>query len=75
MRNSISLVLVLTTMAAALASLYVSRRITRPVEQMRQGAQEFSKGNLTNRLPYPDTDELSQLAEAMNLMASELDIV
>lgn len=73
MRNSISLVLVLTTMAAALASLYVSRRITRPVEQMRQGAQEFSKGNLTNRLPYPDTDELSQLAGAMNLMASELD--
>ncbi len=73
MRNSISLVLVLTTMAAALASLYVSRRITRPVEQMRQGAQEFSKGNLTNRLPCPDTDELSQLAEAMNLMASELD--
>jgi len=72
MRNSVSLVLILTTMAAALASLYVSRRITNPVEQMRQGAREFSKGNLTNRLPYPDTEELSQLARAMNLMASEL---
>ena len=72
MRNSVSLVLVLTTMAAALASLYVSRRITNPVEQMRQGAQEFSKGNLTNRLPYPDTEELSQLARSMNFMASEL---
>ncbi|WP_020587869.1 sensor histidine kinase [Desulfobacter curvatus] len=72
MRNSIALVLVLTTMAAALASLYVSRRITRPVEKMRQGAQAFSKGNLTNRLSYPDTIELFQLAEAMNFMASEL---
>ncbi len=72
MRNSISLVLVLTTMAAALASLYVSRRITNPVEQMRKGAQEFSKGNLTNRLPCPDTEELSQLAQSMNLMAAEL---
>jgi len=72
MRNSISLVLVLTTMAAALASLYVSRRITNPVEQMRKGAQEFSKGNLTNRLPSPDTEELSQLAQSMNLMAAEL---
>jgi len=72
MRNSIALVLVLTTMAAALASLYVSRRITKPVEQMRQGAQAFSKGNLTNRLSYPDTEELSQLAGAMNFMASEL---
>jgi len=72
MRNSVSLVFILTTMAAALASLYVSRRIANPVEQMRQGAQEFSKGNLTNQLPYPDTEELSQLARAMNLMASEL---
>nr|WP_320189753.1 ATP-binding protein [uncultured Desulfobacter sp.] len=72
MRNSIALVLVLTTMTAALASLYVSRRITRPVELMRRGAQEFSKGNLTNRLSYPDTEELSQLAKAMNYMAAEL---
>ena len=72
MRNSVSLVLVLTTLAAALASLYVSRRITKPVERMRQGAQEFSKGNLTKRLPYPDTEELSQLARSMNFMASEL---
>ncbi|MGD9824080.1 ATP-binding protein [Desulfobacter sp.] len=72
MRNSISLVLVLTTMAAALASLYVSRRITNPVEQMRKGAQAFSKGNLTNRLLSPDTEELSQLAQSMNLMAAEL---
>ncbi|WP_321491359.1 ATP-binding protein [uncultured Desulfobacter sp.] len=72
MRNSISVVLLLTTLAAALASLYVSQRITRPVEQMRKGAQEFSKGNLTNRLPSPDTAELSQLAESMNFMAEEL---
>nr|WP_321400611.1 ATP-binding protein [uncultured Desulfobacter sp.] len=72
MRNSIALVLVFTTMAAALASLYVSRRITRPVEKMRQGAQAFSKGNLTSQLSIPDTEELSQLARAMNYMAAEL---
>ena len=72
MRNAISLALILTTMAAALASLYVSRRITNPVEQMRKGAQEFSKGNLSNRLPPPDTEELSHLAQSMNFMASEL---
>lgn len=72
MRNSLALALVLTTMVAALASMYVSKRITKPVEQMRQGAQAFSRGDLTNRLPYPDTEELFQLAEAMNFMASEL---
>jgi two-component system phosphate regulon sensor histidine kinase PhoR len=72
MRNSIALVLVLTTVAAALASLYVSRRITRPVEKMRQGAQAFSTGDLTSQLSIPDTEELSQLALAMNYMAVEL---
>ncbi len=72
-RNSIFLTLALTILAAAIASLYVSRRITEPVEQMRKGAQEFSKGNLANRLPSADTEELSQLARAMNTMARELD--
>ncbi len=72
-RNSIFLALALTILAAAIASLYVSRRITRPVEQMRKGAKEFSKGNLANRLPSADTEELSQLARAMNTMARELD--
>jgi len=72
-RNSILLALVLTTAAAAGASLYVSRRITDPVEQMRKGAEEFSKGNLSGRLPAPHSQELSQLAGAMNAMAEELD--
>ncbi|MCG8619309.1 MAG: ATP-binding protein [Desulfobacterales bacterium] len=72
-RNSILLALVVTIMAAAVASLYVSGRITKPVEQMRKGAEEFSKGNLDNRLPTTDTEELSQLAKSMNSMASELD--
>ena len=71
-RNSISLALILTIIAAAIASLYVSRRITKPVEQMRKGAEEFSKGNLDNRLPSTDTLELSQLSRSMNEMASEL---
>ena len=72
-RNSISLALILTIAAAAGASLYVSRRITKPVEQMRKGAEEYSKGNLNSRLPAPDSQELSQLARSMNFMAEELD--
>ncbi len=72
-RNSILIALVFTIIAAALASLYVSGRITKPVEQMRKGAEAFSKGNLDNRLPTTDTEELSQLAKSMNFMAGELD--
>jgi len=71
--NNILAALVLTLIAAAIASFYVARRITEPVEQMKKGAMEFSMGNLDNRLTIPDTEELSQLALAMNKMAANLD--
>ncbi|MCP3939980.1 MAG: HAMP domain-containing protein [Desulfobacteraceae bacterium] len=71
--NNIMLVLFFTLIAAVIASFYVARRITRPVERMRKEVIEFAKGNLDNRLTPPDTEELSQLARAMNKMAAKLD--
>ncbi len=62
-----------TALAAAGASLYVTRRITHPIELMKRGAAEFARGNLTQRLAIPDTEELSELAIAMNNMAENLD--
>ena len=53
-------------------SLYISRRITRPIEEMKQGATEFSKGNLDHRLPYPESEELAELTEALNQMALQV---
>ena len=73
MRKKIFLFLVLTVVAAAAASLYVSRRIIRPLEHIKQGAQAFARGNLSNRLALPDTEEFSDLARAMNQMAQNLD--
>jgi two-component system phosphate regulon sensor histidine kinase PhoR len=71
-RNNILVALILTLIAAAIASFYVARRITKPLEQMTRGAIEFAKGNLDNRLTAPATQELSQLARAMNKMAVNL---
>ncbi len=72
-RNNIIIAALLTVLAAGLASLFVSRRISRPVEELKKGAQEFAKGNLGSRLASPDTEELSELARAMNTMAGSLD--
>jgi len=66
-------VLVVTVLAAAGASLFVSRRITRPLEEMRAGAASFAAGELNHKLAVPDTEELSQLAGTMNKMARLLD--
>jgi two-component system phosphate regulon sensor histidine kinase PhoR len=62
----------LVALAAAAASLWLSRRIARPIEAMRRGAEAFASGNLALRLPAPDTEELARLSAALNQMAREL---
>lgn len=56
---------------AALA-LLLSRRITRPLTYMRQAADQFAHGDLSARVPVPDTEELGLLARTMNQMAAQL---
>ncbi len=58
---------------AAMISLYVTRRISRPIEVMKCGAELFAGGDLTHRLPTLPSAELSGLADAMNAMASQLE--
>ena len=58
---------------AALISLSIARRITRPIEDMTKGAEQFESGNLQHRLHAPDSAELGALAQAMNKMAGQLD--
>jgi two-component system phosphate regulon sensor histidine kinase PhoR len=63
--------LVIALLAAGV-SLYVSRRISMGIERMRLGAEHFSKGDLSHRLPHPDSEEMASLAEALNRMAAQL---
>lgn len=53
-------------------ALVLSRRITRPLEYMRQVSEQFAQGELTARVPVPDTAELGALARTMNQMAGHL---
>ena len=58
---------------AAGLSLWLSRRLTRPLEEFRRGAERFARGDLSLKLPRPDLGELVSLGETMNHMASQLD--
>jgi len=60
-------------LVAALVSLWIARRITRPLGEMRDGAQRFANGELNRRLPLYHSEELAGLARAMNQMAAQLD--
>lgn len=64
--------LMVALLAAAL-SVALSRRITRPLEEMKQAATRFAHGDLSRKVLVPDTDELASLAEALNAMAAQLD--
>lgn len=54
-------------------SVVLSRRITRPLDEMRRGAERLAKGDLGLKLPKPEVKELVSLTEALNFMAAELD--
>jgi len=57
---------------AALVSLQVSRRISRPLEMLRRGVERFARGDLDRRLAISGSEEIGHLAEAMNAMAVHL---
>ena len=51
---------------------WLSRRISRPLESMTDGAQQFSHGYLDIPLAVTGSKETRRLAEAMNQMAAKL---
>lgn len=62
----------LVALLASGVSWFVSKRITTPLERMRDGATRFASGDLYHRLPDLDTLEFSGLAISMNQMAEQL---
>jgi two-component system phosphate regulon sensor histidine kinase PhoR len=57
---------------ATLLSLLVFHRIRRPIEEIRRGAERFSRGDFQNPLPVSAIKEIGELSETLNTMAQEL---
>lgn len=53
----------------------MSRIVTSPLGEFVSAAQEISKGNFHNKLPVKGTSQIDQLANAMNYMCSELELL
>ena len=65
-------VTLLILMSATWLGLYLAKRITRPVQQLAEGARAIGAGQLDVRLEPETGDELGSLVEAFNMMAAEL---
>ncbi len=57
----------------ALVTLWISRKISRPLQDLRQGSARFARGEFHPKLEVPDSEEIGALAEAMNRMAQDLE--
>src|SRR4029077_8062925 len=55
-----------------LVSFWISARITKPVEELAEGAREVASGRWDTRIDVRGSDEIGQLAEAFNHMTQTL---
>jgi len=68
-------VFLLGLVASVIASTFVSRWVTRPIENLLKGVEEIAKGNLSARVATDlQANELGSLAAAFNHMAEGLEV-
>jgi len=60
------------SLVAALLSFLVARRITAPVRALTTAARRMARGDLTQRVKVTSSDEIAELGNAFNTMASSL---
>lgn len=61
------------TASAVAASLFVARRILRPLKSIVEATRRVSSGRYEERVPVIEDDEIGELARSFNAMASALE--
>jgi two-component system nitrogen regulation sensor histidine kinase NtrY len=67
-----ALVAAAAILVGLLVTWWVSRRITRPVEELAEGARDVASGRWDTQIDVKGTDEIGQLATAFNDMTRTL---
>ncbi|WP_372368085.1 ATP-binding protein [Candidatus Uabimicrobium sp. HlEnr_7] len=69
----ISVAVMLCSFFAIIISIIVAKRISKPLEQLEEGAEKLAEGKLSTRLPVSKFKEIGSLAKTMNKMAMQLE--
>jgi two-component system phosphate regulon sensor histidine kinase PhoR len=69
----IALGIVVVTLLAGGITLIVARKISHPLELMKQYAQRYASGDFSQKVNVIGSEEIVSLARAMNKMAAQLD--
>jgi len=71
-QQALLLLLVLGIVIPALVVAWGVRRITKPIRELSQAAQEVAKGNFGQTITAQTGDEIEELADQFNLMSGHL---
>ncbi|HEX4389681.1 MAG TPA: ATP-binding protein [Steroidobacteraceae bacterium] len=71
-RLTLTLVVLLSMLAAIYLAIYSAQRLVRPVQDLIEGTRAVGKGDLATRLPLPSRDEMGFLVHAFNDMTKRL---
>jgi len=70
--NTMFSILAALLVIGAIVSILISRTITRPIVELRQGAEEIMKGNLDYKVGTSAGDEIGQLSRQFDSMTANL---
>ncbi len=63
----------IVALLVAVVSMFVSRRISRPLEEIKRGAERFARGDLGHKLATTNCWEIAALAETLNRMVAQIE--
>ena len=69
-RNLITIITIISALAVICVSILFSHNITRPLKRLSEGAVAMSQGDLNQHIEVKSGDEIGQLANSFNEMAS-----
>ena len=69
----LALMTILVLFASVWVGLFLSKRVTEPIEALAAATREISAGNLSYRVDIKAADELGMLVNSFNTMASQLE--
>ncbi len=72
LRNYMFLLTASVILAGSILSFFLSRLITRPLEQLNEFANDLSKGNFGGEMVITSKDEVGRLTETFNNLSREL---
>ncbi len=66
------IITVLTLTAILFISLFLGKRLAKPIKQMAEGVVEFGNGDFTREFNVRNEDEIGQMADSLNAMSKSL---